>query len=755
MDGCKTTRSIDTPAKMPWHRLLWCTLATLVCVSSSNAQLPQANKAFANSGALHESGLRALDLGGIRSDISAIRTLDSASAAPARIVRGRSRVIEATRSPMVAVLTSTVESDLPPSSLVVPANSTQQDAPQSADVNKKPASVEEALEARGSVTFRKTPLSEVVFLLSDLWHINIVAGENVNGEVSGSFHDAPLREVLSAVLTSSGYSYRKTGSSLVVLTADQVGSDDPSFVSDTLRIPEMLREDESALEAARMLLSERGQIRRLGNDLVLVIDSAARIDRVRNLFSGFGGFDSSAMTNGTGEFEQNENAINGNALASTPAMLTSGIAYFSPQYTEAEEMREPLQSALGDSVVVAVFPTENRIMVKGSAADLRLATEAIEQLDRPRSQVRITAMIYDVSLKEVERLGVNWNVQPHSRGLGLTDLNDAESLQFRNLITGSTGLITDTNATGAANLAVSSLNNTMNVGMLLQALQGNSEAKLLADPSVTVGDRRKASIRIVQKIPILAADPVENSGVVFSQVQFEEAGIILKVQPRISRDNTIDLQVQPEYSVVADFIANNPVIDTRTAETTVRVADGQTFVLGGLRQKSIVESTSGVPFLKDVKYIGKLFRSHDTEIRESELIVFIKPEIVTPYDCGNARQREAAYISNRQLDEIPHAQEQSMIPCCNDKHCPNHHPTCRANGGSEGLKYTEALRFGECDPVTHPTYESPPENAVHDDQVPVHPQDVPQDVPQHLPQQSEFIEEGYFEPIHVHEAVLQ
>ena len=95
--------------------------------------------------------------------------------------------------------------------------------------NTFPISVEEALEARGSVTFRKTPLSEVVFLLSDLWHINIVAGENVSGEVSGSFHNAPLREVLSAVLTSSGYSYRKTGSSLVVLTADQVGTDDPSF----------------------------------------------------------------------------------------------------------------------------------------------------------------------------------------------------------------------------------------------------------------------------------------------------------------------------------------------------------------------------------------------------------------------------------------------------------------------------------------------------------------------------------------------
>ena len=85
--------------------------------------------------------------------------------------------------------------------------------------------------------------------------------------------------------------------------------------------------------------------------------------------------------------------------------MQSGIAYFSPQFTEAEEMGEPLREALGESVIVAVYPEENRIMVKGTADDLRLASEAIRQLDRPRPQVRITAMIYDVSLKEVRTVG--------------------------------------------------------------------------------------------------------------------------------------------------------------------------------------------------------------------------------------------------------------------------------------------------------------------------------------------------------------
>jgi general secretion pathway protein D len=144
--------------------------------------------------------------------------------------------------------------------------------------------VEEALETRGSVTFRKTPLSEVVFMLSDLWRINIVAGENVTGDISGTFHDAPLREVLSAVLTAGGYSYRKTGNSLIVLPAEKVGSDDPAFVTETIRIPMSLQNDDSTMQAAQLLLSERGRLQKIGDAGMLVMDTAPRIARIRQLF---------------------------------------------------------------------------------------------------------------------------------------------------------------------------------------------------------------------------------------------------------------------------------------------------------------------------------------------------------------------------------------------------------------------------------------------------------------------------------------
>lgn len=568
--------------------------------------------------------------------------------------------------------------------------------------------VEQALATRGSVTFRKTPIGEVVFLLSDLWQINIVAGENVSGEVSGTFHNAPLSEVLAAVLTSSGYSYRKTGSSLVVLSADRIGVNDPSFVSQTLRLPESLREDASTLEAARLMLSERGDLKKIGTDLVLVIDNPERIERVRGLFESLSPFSLQSQSQSETQTQTQTQTQIQSLPTPTSTALLSGVSYFSPQYTEASELALPLQQALGDQVNVAVYAQENRLMVRGTPDDLQLAAEIIAQLDRPRAQVRITAMIYDVNLTELEQLGVDWgrdlaiNTMQAAGGgaaggaAGAAGAAAAETLTFSDAL-GAASLTT----TGATSFGLRRLGSTFDTSVFIRALDQSSEAKLLADPSITVGDRREASIRIVRRIPIVGANPVQGSNAVFTQTEFEEAGVILRVQPRISRDGTIELIVAPEYSVLVENSGNGPVIDSREAQTTVRVANGQMFVLGGLRQKDITETVNGVPFLRDIKFIGKLFQSHNTLVRESELIVFLKPEIVTPYFDGDPRQQRAACVANSQLDQIPYADFRPQTPCCSDPYCPNHNPRPRLNGGSAmlGMIDDDAVYF----PLASPT----------------------------------------------------
>jgi hypothetical protein len=135
------------------------------------------------------------------------------------------------------------------------------------------------------------------------------------------------------------------------------------------------------------------------------------------------------------------------------------------------------------------------------------------------------------------------------------------------------------------------------------------------------------------------------------------------VTPKIASDCTISMDVQPAFSRFVGTDDNGqPIIDTREAKTTLRVANKQTIVIGGLRQRDDIGDFSGIPYLKDLKYVGRLFRSRSITVRESELVVFISPEIIDCADEPNERQRVAEDTVRCRLDNIPEAE--GCPPCC-------------------------------------------------------------------------------------------
>jgi hypothetical protein len=123
------------------------------------------------------------------------------------------------------------------------------------------------------------------------------------------------------------------------------------------------------------------------------------------------------------------------------------------------------------------------------------------------------------------------------------------------------------------------------------------------------------------------------------------------------------MEVRPEFSrFVGSDDSGQPIIDTREAKTTLRVANRQTIVIGGLRQRDDIGEFSGIPYLMDMKYIGRLFRSRNTTVRESELIVFISPEIIDSAEDPNGRQKVAEDTLRCRLNQIPEAE--GCPPCC-------------------------------------------------------------------------------------------
>ncbi|MEQ8211075.1 MAG: secretin N-terminal domain-containing protein [Lacipirellulaceae bacterium] len=501
--------------------------------------------------------------------------------------------------------------------------------------------LDEALARRGDLTLRgaNSSIENALFAISEIWKVNIVVGKDVKGSVTGTFKQTPLREILDSILLANGYSYRAIGDSITVLPAREVGSANPLFSE--LAIPIQHGDLKELVEAAQLLTSTQGKVRALNSSRsILVIDYSDRAEKIAAFIE--------KMEDAASRVEPTQVAPDG-SIEPVPSQLE--VAYFHTQYVAAETVRAPLLAVMSTQGRVEVMTAENRLIVVDTADRLEMVRRVLARIDRPRPQVRITALIYDLSLEDVEQLGLNWNSGGKGNSLGA----EGGPNQLLQLDTTTLAPFTAGGAGGA--LTVQSLTRNFDITAVALALQNANDARLLADPNVTVMDNEVAEWKSVSEIPFQQATQTEFGGNI-GTTAFKEAGITLKVQPTIAADGTVEMLIEPEFSRLAGFTPqeNQPIIDTRKTSTTVRVANRQTLVLSGLRQRSDTGEFNGIPFLKDIKGIGPLFRSRDTLVRESELIVFIMPEIVGYEDPLDARQYQALDTVNCRLARIPEAE---------------------------------------------------------------------------------------------------
>ena len=469
-------------------------------------------------------------------------------------------------------------------------------APQPVQGQSSPIPLSEALEMRGDLTLQNVTIEKALFTISASWRVNIVVGKDVQGTVSCLYKQTPLREVLDAILLANGYNYRAVGDSLVVQRSEKVGSANSLFESAAISITHS--DLGEIVEGARLLLSKEGQIRALDSaKSIVVVDYADRVAKIR-------------------EFVARMDAASSKSTGGIPVETYQRlqVSYFHTQYIPVESVREPITAVLSPAGRVAIMVAENRLVVVDYASNIAMARRVLDRIDRPVPQVRITALIYDISLQDVEQLGLNWS----SSGKG-NNLDDAGSPQ-QALSFDSTTLVPFTTGTPGATGTIRSLTRNFDITAVASLLQNANDARLLANPNVTVMENQTANMSSVQQIPFQQITQSELGGQL-GTTAFKDVGITLDVTPTVAADGTVKLDVKQEFSRVAGFTENDsqPIIDTRIANTTVRVANRKTLVIGGLRQRSDTGDFNGIPYLKDVKFFGSLFRSRNTTVRESEL----------------------------------------------------------------------------------------------------------------------------------------
>ncbi|MDP7015687.1 MAG: secretin N-terminal domain-containing protein, partial [Pirellulaceae bacterium] len=465
------------------------------------------------------------------------------------------------------------------------------------------------------------------------------------------------------------------------LTLEELGESNPAFNTATFRVPvsdaEAMAE---VVKGAKLFMSPHGKVEAIpATRSIVVIDYPEHLEKVRAFIADLSASSDAGPITGN-QFER-----------------------FAVQHVLAADIKTALEGAVGEGGTIAALEKENIVLVNGPPPMLDMVRQMIKQLDMPRKQIRITAYIYDIALDESERMGINWNHAASGRNMNADGMGD-DLFGFNSGILGAaTEMASDTAdaaadagagaamTTGAAagvesgTMMIRSLSRNFDITSTIQMLDETRGARLLADPRVVVYNHEEATMKAVREVPYQQETQSTDGGSVAS-TEFREAGVTLTVTPRAADDGTITMDVAPTFSVLAGFQDGQPIIDTREANTKVRVANGQTIIIGGLRQRSEVETVTGVPHLKDWKYFGKLFRSHQTTVVESELLVFIKPEIVDEITIGTDREAHAQAISESTLERLLPPHDGPFIPGCSDAYCPYHNPRIRAQGSWGGAE---------------------------------------------------------------------
>lgn len=507
---------------------------------------------------------------------------------------------------------------------------------QPAPQKRKSDDLATALERRGDLNLHGLTLNAALFTISEQWNINVVAGD-VKGTVNGVFRDAPLREILDSILLANGYNYRAVGKSLVISSIAELGQINPFFQSAT--VPVRTADIDEVVEGAKLLNTPQGQVRALKSARsIVVLDFPDRVNMIRQFVTAIDGASGARF---------GSDGLPGGALE---------VGHFRTQHIPARAAEQALQAVLSKDGRVGVLEKDDRLVITDYAVNLGMIEKVLARIDRPRPQVRITALIYDISLQDIEKLGLNWNQTGKARidanGDPETSL-DIDSIMQVPFQAGAAG----------STLTFMNLSRHLDISAVALALQSASDARLLGKPNVAVLENEEAMFQAVSEIPYQQLTQTQQGGQI-GTTAFKEAGIKLRVRPKIAAEGLIHMEVEPEFSSLTGFTPgdNQPIIDVRSASTVLSVCNRQTIVIGGLLQRSDVGEFNGVPYLKDLKLLGHLFRSRSTDVRESELVVFIMPEIIDYADEPNRRQQAVEETVNCRLNRIPEAE--GCPPCC-------------------------------------------------------------------------------------------
>jgi general secretion pathway protein D len=340
-------------------------------------------------------------------------------------------------------------------------------------------------------------------------------------------------------------------------------------------------------------------------------------------------------------------------------------------------------------VNVTADPATNSLIISASPQDYQTLHRVIEELDVPRIQVFVQAIIVEVSAKRARDIGVNFqsatNISGSTIGVGQLNFGQLQTALANPL--GLTGLgiglasgskcTISTAVTAAASVASGgSTASTVSVPCdvaLLTALEEATHSNVLSAPTLLTADNEEATIVVGENLPFVGSASATSalSGQIFNSVDRQNVGITLDIVPQVSEGDYVRLDVYEEVSNVVTGTTNQntnplgPTTTIRSASTTVMVQDHRTAVIGGLLSTENDIQRSAIPFISDIPVIGNLFSDNGSNKQKLNLLVFLTPHVVRTRDdlrslALDERQKFTDALGRRELHQMPMEQYKQL-----------------------------------------------------------------------------------------------
>jgi len=455
---------------------------------------------------------------------------------------------------------------------------------------------------RISLEFKDADILNVLRIIADVSRRNIVATDDVKGQVTIVLYDVPWDQALDILLKSTGL--------------EMVEYDDVITVSTSKRLEEERR--------ARLAARQAGiELEPLQTDYIRV--NYVKAAELARLLGGSG-------------------TTSAAAAAATDA-ITGGVQ----QVTDSPSQRRGLLSSRG---LVQVNEATNTLVVRDVASGIANARELVRRLDVQTPQVSIQGLIFEADTNLDRDLGIRWG----GRYVASPETGNPTGRNFPGRVVAGGGGPSQSGTDGALpvmfdfpasavqpgagstlGLFLGSLSGSAALDAEITALEQAGKGKVISRPKVITLNNAEAVIQSLEilrvRLPstgtVINTGPGGVAGGQTTATQSIDTGIILRVTPQISSDGYVLMQIFVKSSVPSQQETDNiPNEISRQATSQVLVREGETVVIGGVYRQRAATAESGVPYLRSVPVLGWLFKNSLLRDNRQELLVFITPRVV-------------------------------------------------------------------------------------------------------------------------------